>query len=71
MGFIEEMDDIAYDAKGKEIHCGDIVIWTDPDEGRKIEYEVFGEPTSDMVQLWNKHGECEALPKECVIIKSV
>lgn len=66
---MEDFEDIPYDANGTEIVSGDLVVWTDPDGGRKIKYEVFGNPTSEMVQLWNKYGECEALPHECVVIK--
>lgn len=65
----EEDFGTAYDAKGKEIHEGDIVVWIDPETGRKTKYKVYDTPTEDMVKLHNKHGECEALPEECIVIK--
>lgn len=65
----DDYNDKAYDCNGVEIKTGDIVVWTDPDGGRKVKYEVFGEPNSEMVKLWSKYGECEALPEECRVIK--
>ena len=60
---------VAYDKNGNEIHKDDIVICIDPETGRKTKYQVYEEPTEDMVKLWNKHGECEAYPQECVLVK--
>lgn len=67
----EEWDDfgVAYDKNGVEIHEGDMVMWVDPETGRKARYEVYDTPTEDMVKLYNKYGECEALPSECVVIR--
>lgn len=67
----EEIEDdmTAYDCNGVEIHTGDTVIWTDPDGGRRVKYEVFGEPNAEMVQLWSKYGECEAFPEECKVVR--
>ncbi|MCQ2199436.1 MAG: hypothetical protein MJZ19_06925 [Paludibacteraceae bacterium] len=65
----DDYNDKAYDCNGVEIKTGDIVVWTDPDGGRKVKYEVFEEPNSEMVKLWSKYGECEALPDECRVIK--
>ena len=61
------------DRKGKPIHKGDIVKWYDPcPEGDKVSrYEVYEEPTEDMVRLWSKYGECEALPEECEVVKKI
>ena len=59
----------AYDRRGKEIHEGDIVVWYDPETNNKEKYEVYGQPTEDMVKLWSEYGECEALPEECLVIK--
>lgn len=58
----------AYDMRGKEIKSGQLVVWHDPETGRMTPYEVYGEPTEDMVSLWSKYGECEALPQECEVI---
>ncbi len=55
------------DANGCEIHKGDHVVWQDPETGNVSRYEVYEEPTEDMVKLWSNNGECEALPKECTI----
>lgn len=63
-----DYDEKAYDIKGCEIHKGDIVIWTDPETRRKVKYEVYEEPSSEMVKMANKYGECEALPEECLVI---
>ncbi len=65
----EDDFDIAYDIKGHEIHKGDVVIWTDPETKRKIKYRVYEEPSSEMVKMANKYGECEALPSECVVVR--
>lgn len=66
----DEEDNRAYDKNGVEIHTGDKVIWTDPDDGHQAEYEVYDKyPTQDMVKLWSEYGECEALPQECEVIK--
>lgn len=64
-----EFDETAYDRKGNEIHKGDVVIWTDPENGRKVKYRVYEEPNSEMVKMANKYGECEAFPHECLVIK--
>lgn len=63
-----EFDETAYDENGKEIHKGDIVIWTDPETGMKVKYDVYEEPTSEMVKLANQYGECEAFPEECLVV---
>ena len=60
---------VAIDREGKQIHKGDVVIWIDPETGRRSKYEVYEEPTEDMVKLWSKYGECEALPSECVVVR--
>lgn len=66
----EPEPDVAYDKNGNEIHTGDRVIWVDPEDGRRVEYQVYDEnPTSDMVKLANEHGECEAYPEDCIVIK--
>lgn len=57
----------AYDANSCEIQEGDRVLWRDPETGNTAEYVVYEKPTEDMVKLWSDFGECEALPKECVI----
>ena len=64
-----EYDDTAYDRNGRKIHKGDVVIWTDPETRRKVKYEVCEEPTSEMVRMANKYGECEAFPHECVVVR--
>lgn len=61
-------EEIVYDRKGNEIHNGSIVIWRDPETGHKSRYKVYEEPTEDMVKLWSKYGECEALPHECIVV---
>ena len=66
---MNEFDEIAYDENGKEIHKGDTVIWTDPETGNEAEYEVYEEPSSEMVKLSNQYGECEAFPEECVVVE--
>ena len=58
----------AIDINGCEIHKGDYVVWRDPETGATSEYEVYEEPTEDMVKLWSSYGECEALPNECTVI---
>ena len=45
------------------------MVWRDPETGAETLYEVYDEPTEDMVCLWSKHGECEALPSECFVIE--
>lgn len=62
------MEEKAYDKNGREIHKGDSVIWVDPETGNKTEYEVYEEPTEEMVKLANDYGECEAFPCECILI---
>ena len=64
-----DFDDTAYDRNGNEIHKGNIVVWTDPETGRKAKYEVYEEPSSEMVKLWSEYGECEAFPEECLVIR--
>lgn len=59
----------AYDTNGAEIRKGDNVIWVDPETGTQTEYQVYDEPSSEMVKLANEYGECEALPQECIVIK--
>lgn len=66
---LDDFEETAYDCNGVEIHEGDIVVWTDPDGDRKVKYEVFGTPNSEMVQLWSKYGECEAFPHKCKVIR--
>ena len=64
--------EIAIDKNGNVIHKGDKVLWTDPEFGRRrnpIEYEVYEEPSSEMVKLSNEYGECEAFPHECEVLK--
>lgn len=53
---------------GQEIHKGSVVMWMDPETGRKIKYGVYEEPTSEMVKLANDYGECEAFPHECIVV---
>ena len=65
----EDEEDAVIDANGYIIKKGDKVIWTDPDTGNKAEYEVYEEPTEEMVKLWSEHGECEAHPWECRIMQ--
>lgn len=65
---IDERDGIAFDVNGKEIKNGDKVKWTDPETKAIVEYEVYDNPTCEMVKLWSEFGECEALPFECEII---
>lgn len=55
------------DKRGKPIHKDDIVDWHDPETKRISRYMVYEEPTEDMVKLWSRYGECEALPEECVV----
>ena len=62
-------EDAVIDANGYTIKKGDIVVWTDPETGNKAEYEVYEEPTEEMVKLWSKYGECEAYPWECRVIE--
>jgi len=64
----EEDEDEVIDANGYVIEKGSKVIWTDPETGNKAEYEVYEEPTEEMVKLRNEHGECEAYPWECRIM---
>ena len=65
----EDDEDAVIDANGYTIKKGDKVTWTDPETGNKAEYEVYEEPTEEMVKLWNEHGECEAYPWECRIMQ--
>lgn len=60
--------DHAYDTNGNVIGKGDIVLWTDSETFATTAYEVYEEPTEDMVKLWNDFGECEALPSECIVV---
>ena len=57
------------DKEGNVLSKGSKVIWIDPETGDSAEYEVYDEPSEDIVKLSNAHGDCEALPEECVIIK--
>lgn len=57
------------DKEGNVLSKGSKVIWTDPETGESAEYEVYDEPSEGIVKLSNAHGDCEALPEECVIIK--
>lgn len=63
------MASIARDCNGKVIREGDLVAWRDPETGVETLYEVYDEPTEDMVRLWSFLGECEALPSECLVIE--
>ena len=65
----EDEDEIVLDANGYIIKKGNKVIWTDPETGNKVKYEVYEEPTAEMVKLANKYGECEAFPWECRVIE--
>lgn len=56
------------DVFGYIIKKGDLVWWRDPETGKRSKYEVYDDPTEEMVRLWNKHGECEAYARECRII---
>ena len=66
----DEDDEDVVDANGYVIKKGDKVIWTDPETGNKVKYEVYEEPTAEMVKLANKYGECEAFPWECRVIEA-
>jgi hypothetical protein len=46
------------------------VIWCDPQTNTKEIFEVYENPTEELVKLWNKYSECEALPKECIVINT-
>jgi hypothetical protein len=65
----EDDEDEVIDANGYVIKKGDKVTWTNPETGNKAEYEVYEEPTEEMVKLCNEHGECEAHPWECRIMQ--
>ncbi len=56
------------DREGNPICKGDIVDWYDPETEDIRRYEVYEEPTEDMVKLWSAYGECEALPCECEVV---
>lgn len=58
-----------YDQNGKIIQRADKVVWIDPETGNMDEYEVYDYPTESMVKLWSEHGECEAFPEECIVLK--
>lgn len=58
----------AIDRYGREIHKGDTVVWTDPETKAPTIYDVYEEPTEEMVKLSNDFGECEALPEECSVL---
>lgn len=65
-------ENIAIDKKGNIIHKGDKVRWTDPEFGKRrkpIEYQVYEEPSSEMVKMANDYGECEGFPWECEVIE--
>jgi len=64
----DDEDETPYDVNGVKLCVNDIVEWTDPETGRKVKYEVYEEPSSEMVKLCSKYGECEAFPCECRII---
>ena len=66
----DEDEEAVVDANGYVIKKGDKVIWTDPETGNKVKYEVYEEPTAEMVKLANEYGECEALPWECRVIEA-
>ena len=65
----DEEPEPVVDANGYIIKKGNKVIWTDPETGKKAKYEVYEEPTEEMVKLWSKYGECEAYPWECRVIE--
>lgn len=62
-----QLAEIPCDKEGKPIRKGDIVWWIDPETKAMAKYEVYKEPTMEMVKLWSESGECEALPTECII----
>lgn len=59
-----------FDYNGIEIKKGNKVIWTDPETNHKEIFEVYEKPREDLVKLWNQYSECEALPKECIVINT-
>jgi len=64
----EDEDETPCDVNGVELCVNDIVEWTDPETKRKVKYEIYEEPSAEMVKLCSKYGECEAFPCECRII---
>ena len=64
------MKEKVYDMYGSELEKGDHVIWVDPETKTRAAYEIYEEPTKEMVKLWSKYGECEALPTECYLFKT-
>lgn len=54
-----------FDRNGNVLHKGDNVVWHDIETGLEWKYEVYEEPSEEMVKLWAEHGECEAFPFEC------
>lgn len=58
------------DCNSIEIKKGSKVIWYDPETNSREIFEVYEKPTEDLVKLWNQYSECEALPKECIVINS-
>ena len=64
-----EVDEyVPLDKYGRLIRKGDKVVWIDPETNKHTTYEVYEEPTAEMVKLANAYGECEALPSECIAI---
>ena len=64
----DDEDETPCDVNGVELCVNDIVEWTDPETKRKVKYEIYEEPSAEMVKLCSKYGECEAFPCECRII---
>lgn len=60
---------VATDMNGVTIRKGDKVIWHDAETDTHEEYEVYDEPTEEMVKLSNEFSECEAFPNECEVIQ--
>ena len=60
----EELE-VVVDRNGNVLHKGDCVVWHDFETGLETKYEVYEEPSYDMVKLWNEYSECEAFPFEC------
>lgn len=59
-----------YNPQWREIQKGDTVIRVDPETRIRTMYEVYEEPSSEMVKLRNKYEKCEALLEECFVVSS-
>ena len=60
----------AIDINGRAIQIGDLVHWYDPEGITSGNYEVYDIHSEEMVCLSDGYSELEALPSECMVLRS-